>query len=78
MIELVAGGGILLALVAGFTLIESYRRTRYTERMARAWLDRVRDGDFTTARALEVAAAENGVDVRQAVADGKGKRNPAS
>lgn len=78
MIELVAGGALVLTLVAGVTLIESYRRTRYTERMARAWLEKVRAGDFTTARALEVAAAENGVDVRQAVADGKGKGNPAS
>lgn len=78
MIELVAGVALVLTLVAGFTLIESYRRTRYTERMARAWLENVRAGDFTTARALEVAAAENGVDVRQAVADGKGKGNPAS
>lgn len=78
MIELVALAGLVLVFAGGLVLIEGYRRTRYTERMARAWLERVRQGDFTTARALEVAAAEHGVDVRQAVADDKGKGNPAS
>jgi hypothetical protein len=40
------------------------QRRRYARRMTLRWVNAVKDGDNGTARALEVSAAANGVDVR--------------
>lgn len=53
--------GALGVVAVGLSLL---LRRRYARRMTRRWVDALKAGDGGTARALEVAAAANGVDVR--------------
>lgn len=52
------------ALGAVAILLAALQRRRYARRMTRRWVEALKNGDGGTARALEVAAAANGVDVR--------------